>query len=98
MYNMALKIDFIKKIKNNKVIRFLYGKGVYFFYKWILTDKKAINRQFKKRLNRSPNLENPVLFTDKLQWLKLNWYDERATTRADKYKVREVVSNIIGNE
>src|SRR5699024_5213568 len=37
-------------------------------------------------------------FNDKIQWLKLNWYDSFATTCADKLKVREVVKDSVGSQ
>src|SRR5690625_6124979 len=67
-----------------------------FYYKYILDDKTAIIKQFKKRVGRMPNLENPEYFTDKIQWLKLNWYDDSAIIAADKYKVRELIEDKIG--
>lgn len=36
-------------------------------------------------------LDPPVTFHDKINWLKLNWYDERAIICSDKYRVREYV-------
>lgn len=37
------------------------------------------------------NLDAPVTFHEKLNWLKLNWFDERAIICSDKYRVREYV-------
>lgn len=37
------------------------------------------------------NLEDPQSFNEKLQWLKLNWYDERARICANKLLVRDYV-------
>lgn len=39
------------------------------------------------------NLESPVTFHEKINWLKLNWYDERAIICSDKYRVREYVES-----
>lgn len=64
----------------------------------IYTDESLIKRKFKKRLGREVELDNPVKFNDKLQWLKLNWYDPLATKAADKYGVREIVAERIGPE
>ena len=41
-------------------------------------------------------MENPKGYNDKLQWLKLNWYDPLAVKCADKYGVREYVAEKIG--
>lgn len=39
------------------------------------------------------NLDNPVRFTEKLQWLKYNWRDPLLTVCADKWLVREYVKD-----
>lgn len=87
--------EYIKEIDFCYII---YEKLISFYFKHFITDKGAIKRQYKKRLNRYPEYDNPVLFTDKLQWLKLNWYDQRAVEMADKYKVRTIVSDTIGEK
>lgn len=48
-------------------------------------------------MGREVELINPVRFNDKLQWLKLNWYDPLAEKCADKYKVREFIMERIGS-
>lgn len=44
-----------------------------------------------KEMGRKANLENPNTFNEKIQWLKLNWYDPLAIKCADKFEVREYV-------
>ncbi|MFB4213365.1 ATP-grasp fold amidoligase family protein [Shouchella sp. JSM 1781072] len=56
-----------------------------------------IRKRFKKERGRSVNLETPVLFCDKLQWLKLNWRDSLGTICSDKYSVRNFVKERIGD-
>ena len=87
-----------EKLKSNEsIVKFYYGvKSVY--YKYLVSDEKLIRRKFKKRLGREVNLKNPVKYNDKLQWLKLNWYDPMATKCADKYEVREIVKERIGEQ
>lgn len=87
-----------KKLKENLIIFYIYNKITEFCHEYFISSERAIKSEFRKRLGREPNLINPVLFTDKLQWLKLNWYDERATVFADKYRVRKFVSKSIGSE
>lgn len=43
----------------------------------------------KKRLD----LENPITFNEKIQWLKLYWQDDRVAKCSDKYDVREYVES-----
>jgi hypothetical protein len=56
------------------------------------TDKEAIDILYKSHVNHPPNLDNPTKFSEKLQWLKLYYRDPLMTQCADKYSVREYVS------
>src|SRR5690606_7832438 len=66
------------------------------FFRYLVSDKHFVNRQFKQCLGRRPNLRNPKTFNEKLQWLKLNWFDQRAVTCADKVSLREFVAERVG--
>jgi hypothetical protein len=44
------------------------------------------------------NLERPITFNQKLQWLKLHNTDERYTRMVDKYEVRKIIEQEIGQE
>ncbi len=50
-----------------------------------------INYMYNRAFGENPNLESPVTFNEKLQWLKLNWYDEHATICSSKHRVRSFV-------
>lgn len=91
---MIFNIRNILKEKESAVI--IYDKLKQFHLKNFINDEKLIRKTFKKELNRELNLENSIRFNDKLQWLKLNWYDPFATKCADKYKVRKIVEEKIG--
>ena len=45
-----------------------------------------------------PDLSNPKLFTEKLQWLKIHDHKPVYSVMADKYRVKEYVSDRIGKE
>lgn len=81
----------IKKCKWISPLRFAY-------YKYRFSDENFIRKYFKKRIGREVNLEKPRELSDKLQWLKLNWYDPTATACADKYEVRKIVVKKIGSQ
>ncbi len=66
------------------------------YYKYFFTDRKRIESTYKKRLGREVNIFSPKRFTDKLQWLKLYWYDPLAVKCADKYEVRSYIKEKIG--
>lgn len=53
---------------------------------------------FKKHLGYKLNLDNPKTLNEKLQWLKLYNNDPLMTICSDKYRVREFVSNKIGEQ
>ena len=52
-------------------------------------DFEAINRLYFSKAGKYPNLENPTLFSEKMQWLKLNYFNPKMEIAADKFKVRE---------
>ncbi len=61
-------------------------------------DEKYIRSFFRKRMGHEPELENPLDFADKVQWLKLYWRDPLAAVCADKYAVREYVAEKVGSQ
>lgn len=66
---------------------------------WIIpNDELYLKIYYWLSLRKPLNLKNPVLFNEKLQWLKL--YDRRPeyTELVDKYAVKEFVSKKIGAE
>lgn len=91
-----------KLVKNimekNIYFEIVYGRLRQAYYKYMFSDKKFIAKQFKEKLGREVNLSNPERFTDKLQWLKLYWYDQIAIKCADKYEVRKIIEDKIGSE
>ena len=69
--------------------------GQHIFY---LSDKKHLVRNYRKRMGKRLNLKNPRFFTEKLQWLKLNWRCDMLTRCTDKYEVRKFVEERVGPE
>ncbi len=61
-----------------------------------LPDKIYLKAVFKVETGYTLDLENPKTYNEKLQWIKL--YDRRPEyiTYADKFKVREHITNTIG--
>ena len=64
----------------------------------IIPDKPYIMMVYYHHFKKFPNLRHPKTFNEKLQWLKLN--DRRAeyTNLVDKYRVKEYVASMIGEE
>jgi len=91
-------VNIKSKLKQIGVLTYFYDSFKKIYYKHFISDKKLINKKFKKRLGRNVELRNPIYYNDKLQWLKLYWHDPVATTCADKYEVREFVKEKIGGK
>lgn len=64
----------------------------------MLPDEIFLKRIYKKNFGKKLDLENPLTFNEKLQWLKLNDRNPIYTTMVDKYKVKKYVANIIGEK
>lgn len=89
---------FKKKTFNN--IKFFYSN--YFTiegtYTSLLPDKIYLKKLYKAKTGKELNLNNPTLFNEKLNWLKLYNRRPEYTMMADKYRVREYIKEKIGEE
>lgn len=63
-----------------------------------LPDSLYIKVLYKLEMGIYPNLRNPCLFTEKIQWLKLYNRKDEYTMMVDKYEVKHYVSSIIGEK
>lgn len=63
-----------------------------------LSPKVFLNKMYQIQMGYELNINPPVLYTEKLQWLKL--YDHRPeyTRMVDKYEVKQYVADRIGEE
>lgn len=64
----------------------------------ILPDKKYIETEYELSMGHKPNLDDPRTFNEKLQWLKLHDRNKIYTSLVDKYKVKEIINNKIGEK
>ena len=71
-----------------RVIQKLSRNGFLFW----LTDEKYLKIVFKKRVGYPLNLDNPITFNEKLQWLKIHNRRPIYTTMVDKYAVKNYIS------
>ncbi len=67
------------------------------FYNY-LSDRDYIEKQYRVRMGHSPNLDDPQLFSEKLQWLKLHDHNPLYTQLVDKYRVRDYIAEKVGEE
>lgn len=85
-------ISYLRTLKNNHP---------FFLYLWTKNrqrigkkqmkkydDKQAIINLYHSYSGRYPDLENPETFSEKMQWLKLNYKNDLMTICADKLEVR----------
>ena len=63
-----------------------------------LPDKRHIKWMYYASFGKHPNLDNPVTFNEKLQWLKLYDRNPLYTHLVDKYEVKEYVEGKIGSQ
>ena len=89
-------INKVLKLLTNSDYRFLVlaGRG----YKAGVSADVFLKKMYKIKTGQDLNLDEPTLYTEKLQWLKL--YDHRPvyTTMVDKYEVKKYVADLIGEE
>lgn len=75
-----------------KVIPYLASKGL--LNK--LSDKFYLKLMFRARIGKKLNIKNPETFNEKIQWLKLHDRKEYYSDIVDKLKVRDYISETIG--
>lgn len=64
----------------------------------LIPDKLYLKIVFSLRMRKKLNLRNPMTYSEKLQWLKL--YDRKPfySKLVDKYEVKQIVADSIGEE
>ena len=92
-------IEFLRKIKmfiTDYKFRysFLRSKGMYAH----LSDEDFLKKAYEVRFDKNLNLEEPVSFNEKLQWLKIHDKNQLYVTMVDKIAVKEYVKTKIGEE
>lgn len=92
---MIIKIyKYISRFISNPIIRFDYLSRIGLLN--FMSDKKYLEVKYKLRFGKKLNLDNPKSFNEKLQWLKINDRKALYTLLVDKFEVKKIVSEIIG--
>ena len=60
-----------------------------------ISDDEYIKKQYKRKSGRELDLDKPVLYNEKIQWLKLNYRNPLLNKCVDKYEVRKYVKSKI---
>lgn len=89
-----LIVRMVRVIKNP---RRLFEKLLRLFSK-CFSDKVYLSLLYYLRFNRKIDWSQPKSFNEKLNWLKVNDRNPLFTILADKYKVKQFVSKVIGDE
>lgn len=82
----------------------LYNPLIPLSYLWVAmsplikSSERFLRVYYRMRTGMRLNLDNPVSFQDKTQWLKLQYTDPLYTKLVDKYAVRQFVADRIGEE
>lgn len=82
-----------KKIIPNKKLRLIILNSLRF-----IPDKIMIKIQYRIKVGKFLNLENPRYFTEKLQWLKLYNRKVEYTKMVDKYEAKKFIESKIGKK
>lgn len=64
----------------------------------MLPDREYIGLQYYAMYKKLPNLRNPESFSEKLNWMKLYDRKQEYTKLADKYAVRSIMQQLIGEQ
>ncbi len=65
---------------------------------FLFSDKTYLKLRYRFQMGEWPNLDNPTLFTEKIQWLKLHNRHPQYSIMVDKYTAKDYVASRIGNE
>lgn len=73
-------------------------KNMVYHMPWLFSDRRFLELSYELHTGHHLNLDNPVSFNEKIQWLKL--YDRKPlyTTLADKDAAKQWAAGIIGKE
>lgn len=85
-------IDYRKIIRNRELRLKLIS-----MLSWI-PDEPYLKMVYRIKTGRKLNLKHPVGFNEKLNWLKLNDKHPEYTNLVDKVKVRDYISQVLGQE
>lgn len=64
----------------------------------LIPDRIYLQIVYFKHFRRFINFNNPKTFNEKIQWLKLNYRNEEYTKLVDKYRVKQYITKLIGEE
>jgi len=78
------------------LVRMLDHPIFYWVMAFLIPDRPYLKLMYRIKTKCHLDLDHPVGYNQKLQWLKLYWHDPLATKCADKLAVRDYVAQTIG--
>lgn len=90
------KLGLIRKVFIDKRFRFKFLNS-YGVYK-LMPDKMFLKMAYRIEMGKKLDFNNVKLYTEKLQWLKINDHNPIYTRMVDKYEAKKYVSEIIGEQ
>ena len=63
-----------------------------------LSDSTYLKLAFRMKLKKKLNLFDPETFNEKIQWIKLNRHERILNKYVDKFAVKDIIANLIGEE
>lgn len=85
----------IRYIKYPRIILFTWGILGHFRF---LNTETYLKLMYWAKFGKKLDLINPKSYNEKLQWLKLNENNSLCAKMVDKYEVKKIVSEILGEE
>lgn len=64
----------------------------------ITNDALYLKILYRLEFKRKLDLDNPITYSEKLQWLKLYYHNPMHTIMADKYAVKQYVKELVGEQ
>lgn len=92
---------FVKLIKHEdkrQILVAIYNNIVHTGITNCLSDEVYLRLTYRVRFGKKLNLDNPLTFNEKLQWLKLHDRNPDYVKMVDKVAVKDYVSKIIGDD
>ena len=81
-----------------KFVNYIENRLLHTNYGRKMNDEDYVKKMFKLKMGYELDLDNPVTYNEKLQWLKLNYHNPECVTMVDKYLSKQYVSDKIGDQ
>lgn len=91
------KMNKISRLFSDKCYRTGVMSSLGFRCRW-LSDEEFTRRIWKLRFGSEINLQNPVTYNEKIQWLKLFFHNPDYVRLVDKYEVKKIIAEKVGKE